>query len=137
MRCTRGEKYYNNFRNNALKKYGWYAECVEFDTDYPNEFNYHTHGILENFGHPDFQVCFRIDEKILHQFMCILVVEIQNGNRFLPEQSYMGIIKDFPAKFIEAWENGRKVLRLLIPNKYGNYAGKHFSYQLIVTPPKP
>lgn len=126
MQCTMGKKYTDKFKRKCLKEFGWYAVCVEYDTECPNEFNYTTHGIQENFGHLDFQICFRLDEKLCHHFMIKLVEEIKLGNKFLPDLLYMGIINDYPAKFIEAWENGRKVLRLLIPNKNGNYTGPYF-----------
>ena len=55
--CRYGQEALDILEKELLKKYGWFPHKVtEYDPQSPTGFNMHTHGILENFDHPDFQI---------------------------------------------------------------------------------
>lgn len=113
-----------------LQEYGWYAHFVPEDPDFPNHINYHTHGLLENFGHPDLQICFPVSTEVAHGIFSEIVDVIKSGGQFQAGNKYAGILAgDFIIELIHAVECGRMILRIVFPNKSGTYEGDIFSSQ--------
>ncbi|MDP3899763.1 MAG: DUF4262 domain-containing protein [bacterium] len=135
--CKYGHGYIKQKQENAFKKYGW---CAHFVTDYfhENQVNYHTHGLPENFNHLDLQLVLPIDFSILHSLAVNLVNRIKSGESFRPNMRISDIVKSFNVTFIEAKENERTVLRVILPDKHGNLDRKTiqdgiFKDQFIIT----
>lgn len=97
-----------------LQKYGWYSHFV------PEDANYHTHGLSESSGHPDFQIIFPINPNGLHALAAKIVDRVKNGERFTDGMRVSGIVKDYEVLLVEAQEAGRQVLRIILPDKNGN-----------------
>ncbi len=115
----------------AVKKYGFAIHHVFGDTSCPNNTNAHTHGIMESFGHPDFQLCFNIHPDTVTDIFHNLVDAIRKGEKFEVGKLYDGyFIGGYKAKFIWATQGDRKVLRLLIPDVDHSYTGEMYAAQL-------
>jgi len=113
-----------------MEKYGWFVHFVPDDEDCPNSVNYHTHGVERSFGHPDLQICFPLSRDIAHSILSNIVDDIKAGSRFEPGKKYNEIIGGgLSVEFIHAMECGRKVLRIIFPDKNGNYEGAVFQDQ--------
>lgn len=128
--CQHGVAAFNLEKNKWLKKYGWYAMMVPGDPECPHNINYHTHGLQEKFNHPDFQICFPLNEKICHAIANNYVSAVKSGTRFIPGKLYAGLVHNYKVGFIEAFESGRKVLRLLVCNPDGEVKGAAYEAQL-------
>ncbi len=105
----------------SLKKYGWYSHYIKDDSDCPYDVNYHTHGVKNNFDHPDFQIVFPIDVQISHNILFDIIDRVKKGKKFKVGVSYKGILtNNYKLKFIKAQESERDVLRLIFPDEAGN-----------------
>lgn len=102
-----------------LEKYGWLAHCVRNDPDTPYHFNYHTHGLDVSQKHKNFQVCIPIEPEIIHNIIWNLIDSIRNGKSYEAGDTAWGIIDNYPITFIDAKENGRDVLRVILPDPAG------------------
>lgn len=127
--CKFGQAAANKFEADAIKKYGFYIHFVPNDCGCPHHMNIHTHGILEVFKHKDLQICFPLPQQVALETLHNVVHYIKDGKTFVSGKKYSGIIRNYNIEFIDAIECGREVLRLLVPNKEGTYAGE-FGLQL-------
>lgn len=126
-RCEASEKGVDAIlekQRDALEKHGWFAHYVTGgDAETPNGYNYHTHGFAENLGHPDFQICLRIDPNIAHTWFHYFATEIKAGKKFDPG-SGPAILKaefcQFDIKLMRAKEGGRPLIRIIIPDGKGS-----------------
>lgn len=115
----------------AYEHLGWFGHIIPDDISCPNNYNYHTWGIEKNFGHPDFQICFPCSPDTSHLIVQTLVGKIREGIKFEPGDIYYDDILGggYRLKFINARENGRDVLRLILPNPSHGYEGKLYEAQ--------
>ncbi len=113
-----------NHQNDLIAKNGYLIHLIPDDSDCPYQINVHTHGLWENYQHLDIQVCLRLPMAILNRVMGIVADKIKQGERFVPDKRYMGIIETFPVMFVFAYESDRVVLRMLLPNANGSFMGE-------------
>lgn len=121
--CTEGIKKLEERERKNIKEFGWYAHIVMDDSNCPYNYNIHTHGMRENFNHPDLQMCVPIDPKIAHIVICNIIKQIKNGVKYKIGEPIIDdkiVEKDFPFLFVEARECNRDVLRIIISDKYKN-----------------
>lgn len=124
------QQQFEDWHQETLKKYGWLAHFVLDDTNTPNNTNYHTHGLAEQFGHPDLQICLPLRPEIAHSVMTKIINKIKEGKRFEPGIEYDGLLAGgYKLQFIAAEEGDRKVLRVVFPNTEGNYKGAMYKAQ--------
>jgi hypothetical protein len=108
----------NEWQNEAVKKYGWYAHFVA--KGYKNDLmNAHTHNVQEKFHHPDLQIVIPVPGKVANNIFFNVVNKIREGITFSPGEQVTGVIRNMPVTFCEAEENGRKVLRIILPDPNG------------------
>lgn len=104
-----------------LTEHGWYVHYV-FETD-KNEFgglaNIHTHGLKENFNHPDIQVVMPIASETVHPVLVGLVEDIKRGETFKENERSSKVLRGMDVYFAPFKENGRDVLRLILPDPQG------------------
>jgi hypothetical protein len=131
-RCKYGEAAYKKWVKEETAKHGFIVEMVTHDCNCPNHTNYHTHGIFENFKHLDFQICFPLPENLIGYTFHELVNAIKAGKKFEVGIKYPDILR-CEIEFINAIEDLRPVLRLLVPDKYGKYPPGPFGKQLTMT----
>ncbi|MBP1309215.1 hypothetical protein JOD82_002235 [Paenibacillus sp. 1182] len=117
-------KQVQEFKEKCIQKYGFYVDLDP--SEGKDQCNYHTHGVLESFGHLDLQIVFPIDPKIAGALFHSVVDEIRKGQVFQPDVEYFGMVADpnMPMVFKEVCETDRKVLRMLIPDRKGIVPGK-------------
>lgn len=125
--CRDGIEAVQEKEKRLLKDPGWITHFVGDATP-----NIHTHGLVEKFGHPDFQICVGMPPKHAHTFFTIAIENIKLGASYEANQRYDDIISPAPdyagmkyeVLFLEAEEGGRKVLRMIFPEKDGSFIGK-------------
>jgi hypothetical protein len=101
-----------------LQKYGWFVHYVPGDDPLP--LNAHTHGVKENFNHPDIQIVLPIDTKVLHGvFVSVLDNIRENAVTYEAGKQYDDVLMRFPVQFKKAIECEREVLRLILPDPNG------------------
>lgn len=106
-----------------VKRHGWYLHFDFMAIGYPYLVNIHTHG-LSMFDHLDLQICFPLTKEDAYVIVMNVVEGIKNGRRFAPGLKYRDILYGFDMEFAEAKEDGRNVLRMIFPDKYGNIRGE-------------
>lgn len=109
------------WENQMLQEYGWFVHYVGHDPDVPYNFNAHTHGLLEGYGHLDLQVVFPLREDTCHSILATLAERIKAGEKFHHGQRVEKVIgNNLQILLHEAIETGRPVLRIILPDKEGN-----------------
>lgn len=84
----------------------------------PVSCNAHTHGLSELYGHPDFQVVvFFGGAQEIGRILNTLGCRVRDGEKFSPGDFVEGIYEDCRVRLDEVEETGRKVLRVVIPDK--------------------
>jgi hypothetical protein len=106
----------------SLERVGWYAHLVLDDPDSPTGFNCHSHGLEDNFGHPDFHVVLPMHEDMAGDIMASLCDSVKAGRRFAAGEEALEIVRDLPVGFVAAEEMGRPVLRVILPDRTGTVA---------------
>jgi len=109
------------FQNLQLENYGWFIHYVPDDPDAGGTgmVNAHTHGIQERFAHPDFQIVLPLDPAIIQRIFENAVDLVKAGTRFKAGEQYSEIIEGFRVLAVAATEDGRPVIRIIIPDKHG------------------
>lgn len=79
--------------------------------------NAHTHG-MEQYGHLDFQLVLMLPSEEIGRILNTLGLRVQSGERFHVGDMVSGIYEDCDIRLDEHEETGRKVLRVIIPDKY-------------------
>jgi hypothetical protein len=110
-----------------IEKYGFTIDMV-FPSGGSEHWNIHTHGVLESFGHPDFQVVLNIGQRNVLGIFHLLVDRVKKGEKFVEGTDYDCIAQGFPTRFIKAKECGREVLRLIVPDTQGHLDPQSISY---------
>ncbi len=82
--------------------------------------NAHTHG-MEAYNHLDFQIVLDFKEKELHRILNAFALKVQAGQRFAAGDYVAGIYSGGNIRLDEAEEDGRKVLRIVIPDKNNKF----------------
>lgn len=107
------------WENKAIAERGFYVHYVSADSSSPTNFNAHTHG-LQAFGdHLDFQLVVPLPPDTAHGIICTLVERVKSGERFVSGQNIDEVIQGFEIKLIEASEDDRRVLRIILPDPKG------------------
>jgi len=101
-----------------IRKHGWFAHFMV--DGLPNGMaDIHTHGIAETFGHPDLQLTVNIGERNAMGIFHALVRRIRGGEVLRVGVDYEDIARGYRTKFTHAGEDGRPVLRLIVPDVAG------------------
>ncbi len=96
-------------------------DCGKVESGFlPFACNAHTHG-MENYRHPDFQLVLRLPSQEICRILNILGLRVQAGERFKAGDMISGIYEDCKVRLDEFEETGRKVLRVVIPDKYNRF----------------
>jgi hypothetical protein len=111
-----------------MREHGWFAHYVA-DPNMPLGVNFHTHGLIESFGHIDLQIVFPLDSRIARGLFTdtIALIKAKPGLVIEPDKEISGIIFKYKTLFILATENDRQVLRMIIPDKDGHLAENKLS----------
>lgn len=128
--CRDGYEAVREKEARALENDGWYAHYVSNDDKCPFGVNYHTHGFPQKLGHRDIQICFPLGPDRAHEIMWAVYHNLaENKLGYTPGVRYSGILEKYDVMFIDAQENGRDVLRLILPDVNNKFEGD-FAKQL-------
>lgn len=125
--CTHGKEAVDKMEQESIKKYGWYAHVVpsgDYVENTPTGFNMHTHHLPESFDQLNLQIVVPVPPEKANVFLHILHNAIDNyvrkGIKLEAGKEYDDIFENFKVTFAHARENGRPVLRMILPDKDGN-----------------
>ena len=79
--------------------------------------NAHTHGMAQ-YDHLDFQMVLKLPHWEICRILNTLGLRVQDGEKFKAGDMVSGIYEDCQIRLDEFEETGRKVLRVIIPDKY-------------------
>lgn len=106
------------FDRKCLEERGYYIHYVPDDEDTLPGVNAHTHG-LATFNHYDFQIVLRIPPATVQVIFGNLAERVKKGEVFAEFGRYDDVIKGFFVAVIPAYDNDRKVLRVVLPEEDG------------------
>ncbi len=90
--------------------------CGEIEENYPDFIcNAHTHG-MDKYGHMDFQMVIHAPVQDICYVLNTLGDRVRNGQRFKAGDMVEGIFLDCSVRLDEFVEDGRLVLRVIIPD---------------------
>ena len=99
-----------------IEQMGWVAHVI---TDEPTA---HTHGLEETYGHPDIQVWIPTNYEKQYELLATVAEAVKEGRRYEADKEYADLF-NLPVRFVQRWESGRSVLRMIIPDPNGKFAG--------------
>ena len=86
----------------------------------PYACNAHTHG-MERYKHKDFQIVLAYPSQEIGWILNSMGLRVQAGERFQAGDMVAGIYEDCDLRLDEAEEDGRNVLRVVVPDKYNRF----------------
>ena len=93
-------------------------ECGDVENGFlENACNAHTHG-MGQYGHMDFQLVLQYSDGEIFRILNTFGLWVQEGRKFKDGDEVSGIFEDCNVKLKEFDECDRKVLRIIIPDKY-------------------
>ncbi len=101
-----------------LVKHGWYTHMT-FPEDGGTYWNIHTHGMSENFNHPDLQLVIGLPEHTTNGILHNFADRIKAGEKFKAGDRVSKIVGKYDVLLVEREECGRKVLRIILPDPKG------------------
>lgn len=108
------------FEADQMREHGWYAHYVSGHESVPELFNYHTHGFDVTYpGQKDLQIVLRIQPQTAHNLFWEFAERLKKGERFAHGQRCDKIIKKGEVLLFDALDDGRPVLRVIIPDAEG------------------
>ncbi len=107
-----------------IRKYGWIIHHIIDNGS-------HTHGLQENFNHPELEITLNLPADVSHNILTIIANNIKHGQKYNDGQKYHEIIENFPVSFHLTDNN---ILRIILPDPNGLFPGdkgcqKPFSLQ--------
>jgi hypothetical protein len=112
---------FKEWEREKIAEYGWVVHCVGEDPDSPTTYNIHTHGLPENFDHPDLQIVFPLSQEVAHPILTTIIERIKDGEKFSEGDILENVIQNgFRIKAVSAKECDRDVIRLIFPDPKGS-----------------
>ncbi len=101
-----------------LKKSKFFVHLVMTDPDTKGA-NIHTHGFPESYNHPDIQIVMALPQQIAGAILHTAHDIIKEGGKLELEKAYDQFLHGYNVQFVWAIENGRDILRMILPDKEG------------------
>lgn len=104
--------------------------CGKVEAGFPEYMtNAHTHG-LEKYDHLDFQIVLAMDPQIVGTLLNDMGLRVQAGEKFKSGDILSDVLAGgYDVLLLEVEETGRKVLRIILPDKDNCFPGdKRCSY---------
>jgi hypothetical protein len=118
--CSMGLQAVAEKEREGVEKFGWYGHYV-FDAHYQAYgYDFHTHHLFETHGHPDLQLVLPVEPGVANSIFHEIAERAKAGEDFEAGLHYDGVTT-FGVMFAEAKENGRRVLRIIVPDGDGNF----------------
>jgi uncharacterized protein DUF4262 len=106
----------------SMAKFGWYANYVPNHGESPTGFSTHTYGLDESWSHANIQIVWPVPPDMGYDMLHTVVELIRKGKRFEPGRKYTDVLHDYDVMFAWATESGRRVLRMILPDKKNGVA---------------
>lgn len=112
--------------------------CGKVENSFPEYIcNAHTHG-MGRYNHLDFQMVIMTAPEDMGYILNTLGLRVQAGERFKAGDMVDGIFLDCPVRLDRFYENGRPVLRVIIPDSKNRFPEDPaceypYNYQLVLT----
>lgn len=119
--CDQGMDALRKWEDGCMKKGGFFMHYVPLPDGYMNA---HTHGFRETWKHPDFQIVIPLPERVVADIFWNFAHRAKAGEQFKAGDSVEKIISGHPIRLIDAKEEGRPVLRVLLPDPKWRYPGE-------------
>ena len=119
--CADGMEAREKRERECIERDGWFSHIIQYAPGYPYDFNMHTHGLKENFDHPDLQICLPIDYKIAYAFVVHFIEQIKKGKKYIAGTPFVDndvFANDHPIQMAWAKEGNRDVLRIILSDQY-------------------
>jgi uncharacterized protein DUF4262 len=100
-----------------MAEFGWYANYVRNHGESPTGFSTHTYGLEESWNHPNIQIVWRVPPEMGYDMLYTVVELVRKGEKFEPGRKYNNVLHDYDVMFAWATESGRRVLRMILPDK--------------------
>ena len=81
--------------------------------------NYHTHGLPESFNHPDLQIALAVKKETAMNILGTVIDLIKEGQEIKDGMHLFNVICDYCIKAYKTTEDGRDIIRLLLPDRAG------------------
>ncbi len=104
-----------------MEKRGWFGHMTKTDLRYPYGANYHTHGLETSCKHLDFQLLLPVEVPVANVIFGVLIDKVKEGHKFQDGDIVENVINGYSVKLIEVTEDGRPVLRIIIPDANGSF----------------
>ncbi|MED2737171.1 DUF4262 domain-containing protein [Bacillus toyonensis] len=105
----------------SLEVFGWYTDLAEPIDAEQGILNMHTVGVEQTYKHKDFQIVIYMPPNVAHMLFTMLVDRVKSGETIEVNKKYDDVLEDYDVYFVERAENGRNVLRMILPDKEGNF----------------
>ena len=119
MACEKGIDALLKWQDECIQKYGFYMHAVK----HGQYVNYHTHGFVDSWQHPDMQMVIPVDAEFAKALFWDFAREIKAGKKYQVGDILDGFIEDHNIRLTEAKECGRAVLRVIFPDQNGKFPG--------------
>ena len=100
-----------------IAEYGFVIHHV-FATKEDQDWNIHTHGLVESYDHPELQICLGLPQKTAASIFHDIVNRIKVGERFEHGQVDDELLVELSIRFVEV---NPELIRLIMPDKDGKY----------------
>lgn len=102
-----------------INEYGYLIHYVH-DNYSDNLPSIHTHGFKETYGEYDIEIILPLTMHVAKGIFDRIKFKYESGESIQPYKYYRDIIQNYSVVFVEAIdENGRNILRLLLPDIHG------------------
>lgn len=133
--CRDGMEAVMKKQKEQTDKHGWIIHYIPKSKEHPFGVNIHTHGLADNFNHPDLQIVIPMRPEFVHKILITAVEKhIKKNEPYVSGKKYTDLVTDsegtdYGVLFIDAVEDGRKVLRMIFPEKDGSFIGEFVEKQ--------
>jgi len=103
-----------------MKKINWIIHFGMDASDIKFITNCHTHG-MELYDHADFQVVLSLPQNEMKRLLNTIGMRVRDGERFANGDMVKGLYLDCDIRLDSVMETGRRVLRLVIPDKHNRF----------------
>lgn len=108
-----------------LKEKGYYIHNIIPDesSNLPKNIAYsHTHGLKENFKHPELEIVLNIDPKIINIIIDNVVAILKKENKKLKDEEMLkNVIAKYPVKIKHIIKDNDLICRIVLPDPNGMF----------------
>jgi hypothetical protein len=101
-----------------LLEYGWAMRIMDHPSPH-GPADYRTFGLERNYQVPEFQLYYPLSPGVAVSVLGTAIDLIKAGTRFKDGDTSADVLEGFSVKFVDATVGGKKMLRIILPDKQG------------------